>query len=442
MNLGNESETTEFKESLAEKEEAMKDIGAILNKRGAGVLYFGVKNNGDLLKLVVGPKTESEIAQKINASLEPVPFYRIETKTDLEGHTFIEVDFQGLEKPYRAKGCYYIRNGERSDLMPTSLLSEMILQNRRSYDDWESSSSDCSLNDLDEVLIKKVIDTGNELNRLRHPYNGTKDSLAFLHLLAKDGAINNAGNVLFSSQNPITIRLSTLGDKEGKVFLDMQRVSGNIFELIDKTYDYVLSKLEFRPVYRNDHVQRGMECEIPPSAIRELVVNTFGHAFYGAPITQDIAIYPNRIALYNPGPFPLEITPEEFARKEAKPIDKNDRINNVLYFDNYIEHFGTGFTKAFALFSEKKISYRYRNLNGGFLFEVFRPEKVILDGEDNDYRKILDLLVQNRYATLEDMTNALGKSKSTISRIIATLKKTEKIQREGNDKNGVWIVKN
>ena len=441
MNLGRETETVEFKESLAEKDEAMKAMGAILNKRGEGTIYFGVLNNGDVTGLVVGPKTESDVAQKINSSVEPVPFYRIQTKNTPEGKEFIEVSFRGLEKPYRAKGNYYLRNGERDDLMPTSLLSEMFLQSKKTYDEWESAVSDCGIDDVDENLVRETMETGNRLNRLRHPYQNTEDSLMFLHLVTKDKRINNAGKALYSKNRPITVRLATLGDLEGKTYLDMQRVSGNIFELIDQSYDYLLSKLDYKPFYKNGKIQRDMEIEIPPLAIRELVINAFGHAYYAAPLAQEIAVYPNRISIYNPGPFPTEATPEDFASKLAKPIDKNDRINNALYFHNYIEHFGTGFTKAFDLFAEKKISYRYYNFNGGFLFEVFRPGKVMVNETDSDHKKLLDLLTQNRYASLEEMTRVIGKSKSTVSRLIAALKEEDRIQRIGSDKAGYWVVK-
>lgn len=43
MNFGNESETTEFKTSTNELEEALIDIVAILNKHSKGRLLFGVK---------------------------------------------------------------------------------------------------------------------------------------------------------------------------------------------------------------------------------------------------------------------------------------------------------------------------------------------------------------------------------------------------------------
>ena len=49
MNLGSESETVEFKKSTGEHKEALQAISAMLNKHGGGELYFGVKDNGDVI---------------------------------------------------------------------------------------------------------------------------------------------------------------------------------------------------------------------------------------------------------------------------------------------------------------------------------------------------------------------------------------------------------
>jgi hypothetical protein len=49
MNIGKETEQIEFKKSTSEKKEAMDDVCAILNKHCGGILYFGVKNNGDVV---------------------------------------------------------------------------------------------------------------------------------------------------------------------------------------------------------------------------------------------------------------------------------------------------------------------------------------------------------------------------------------------------------
>ena len=42
-NIGTETEQTEYKKSTGELKESIMSIVAILNKHGAGGLYFGVK---------------------------------------------------------------------------------------------------------------------------------------------------------------------------------------------------------------------------------------------------------------------------------------------------------------------------------------------------------------------------------------------------------------
>ena len=50
MNLGSESETVEFKKSTGEHKEAPQAMSAMLNKHGAGELYFGVKDDGEVIE--------------------------------------------------------------------------------------------------------------------------------------------------------------------------------------------------------------------------------------------------------------------------------------------------------------------------------------------------------------------------------------------------------
>ena len=49
MNLGAENETTEFKKTTGEIKEGIISIAAMLNKHCRATLYFGVKNNGDII---------------------------------------------------------------------------------------------------------------------------------------------------------------------------------------------------------------------------------------------------------------------------------------------------------------------------------------------------------------------------------------------------------
>lgn len=49
MNIGKESELIEFKKSTSESKEGIISIASILNKHKKGTLYFGVKDNGDVV---------------------------------------------------------------------------------------------------------------------------------------------------------------------------------------------------------------------------------------------------------------------------------------------------------------------------------------------------------------------------------------------------------
>ena len=71
MNLGAESEQVEFKRSTGEHREAMESIASILNKHGSGVLYFGVRNDGEVMGQDVSDKTLRSISQEIGSKIEP-----------------------------------------------------------------------------------------------------------------------------------------------------------------------------------------------------------------------------------------------------------------------------------------------------------------------------------------------------------------------------------
>ena len=179
---------------------------------------------------------------------------------------------------------------------------------------------------------------------------------------------------------------------------------------------------------------------MPPKAIREILVNAFAHARYGAGMEQEVAIYPNRLSIYNPGIFPPGHTPEQFAKKEIEPVDRNGRVTSVLYFSDYVEHFGTGFTTAFEALAEKGFSYSYFHTQGGFAFEIYRKGNLEVREGISDYAQLLNLVKQDNYITKERLSSLLGVSVSTVSRMLSELQEKGKLRRDGARKNGRWIL--
>ena len=109
MNLGNESETVEFKKSTSELKEGVLSIAAILNKHGHGDLFFGVKNNGDVCGMQVSDATLREIGQTIDQSIEPRIHPTILRLGDENGNEYVRVSFAGIDGPYSCKGIYKLR---------------------------------------------------------------------------------------------------------------------------------------------------------------------------------------------------------------------------------------------------------------------------------------------------------------------------------------------
>ena len=71
MNFGNETETIEFKKSISELKEGIISIASMLNKNGYGILYFGVKNDGEIIGQEIGGQTLKNISQSIANFIKP-----------------------------------------------------------------------------------------------------------------------------------------------------------------------------------------------------------------------------------------------------------------------------------------------------------------------------------------------------------------------------------
>ena len=113
MNLGRENEQQEYKESTSELNDAMDDISAILNKHQKGVLYFGVKDDGEVIGFQIGKDTESDISHKIHMFIEP-KIYPVIEHIKIETKDVIKVSFDGKHTPYSSNGKYFIRVSDDS----------------------------------------------------------------------------------------------------------------------------------------------------------------------------------------------------------------------------------------------------------------------------------------------------------------------------------------
>ena len=441
MNIGKETEFIEFKKSTSETKEGLISIASILNKHRKGNLYFGVKDNGDVIGQDIGKDTERKLSRDISDNIKPAVWYEITTRNSDDGRSFIEVAFNGSNAPYSAYGKYYERFADEDKQISDTELERLFRERQKDYSEWEVADSDELVSDVDETLLKKEIAAGNESGRIKYSYTDAASILSKLGLLnSESGFLTNAGRALFSKKHPILMKTAIYATPTKETFIKLNHFEGNIFECIDEGIAFILSAIDWNIVI-DGAAKRKEEPEIPQKAIREMVVNAFAHGCYFSNTSFTIEVFSDKVMIYSPGLFPVGFKPEDFAENSAEPIMLNPKIVNVLFKCSVIESFGTGYERTFASCKSAGVKYEYENTKTGFRFIFYRAH-----GHENVHemskseKAVYDLLCECDCLTIAELAKRIGKTDKTVYRAIKALKENRYIVREGTDASGYWKI--
>lgn len=440
MNLGRETETVEFKKSTGEAKEAMNDIAAILNKHGEGVLYFGVKPNGDVCGQEIGSLTLDDVARICKGAIQPAIYPTIREES-IGGLPCVVVRFSGVERPYSSYGRYYLRVVDRSEpLSPDQLKAMMAATDYTSR--WENNPTPYGIDVVDHGALRAFYSKAISCGRLDPmPEYGEAGLLAGLGLL-EGGRLTNAGFYLFSSQKPVTLKMATYLTDERIGFSDIRRVEGNIYGLITVALSYIKEKMDWKVVPGAD-ASRIEVPEAPIDAIREIVVNAFAHADYRGTTEHEIDITPTRIEIYNPGGFPFNLTPESFARENRKSQPRNKVILSTLYKSKEVEVFGSGFRKVYSLCDSAGVNTYYDASEDGFSFTFLRKASAVINASINltgTDLNVLNILKEDPTQTGMLIAAKLKLNARTIRRSLDKLAAAGRIRRIGSRKTGYWEI--
>lgn len=438
MNIGSENEYIEFKRSTSELKEGIQSIAAMLNKHGKGTLYFGVKNNGDVIGQQIGETTLNQLSRDIAINIKPSFVYDVEEKYTPDGKCFIEVTFHGSKTPYSAYNRYFLRFHDEDRVMDNDMLREYYRQSNNDYSYWEKSSSNAGVDTLDNDLIKKYYEDCYQKGRITYHFENTQKFLSRLGLMYDQYYLNNAGNVLFSKNTPVRLKLVTFASETRLTILNIEVFEGNVFECINKSLDYISRGIMWKAEF-DGSVQRKEVPEIPMEAVREIVVNAFSHGEYDSNTDFEIAIYKNRVSIYSPGHFPKPYSPEEFATGYIEPIPMNDTITQVLYKNGTIEQMSTGFERTFELCEKQNVKYSYLETANGFRFEFFRSNNIPKELSKTE-RKVLEVISKDNRIKVDNIASECNVSLRTVARAISKLKSLGLLKRIGSDKDGCWEV--
>ena len=224
--------------------------------------------------------------------------------------------------------------------------NELLMQRDGAKHFWESySNPNLKLSDLDDAEIKKTVRLGIEYGRL--PETTSNDIPAILEKFGvlENNLLTHAAAILFANRKladypQCLLRLARFKGTDKTIFMDNQRIHGNLFQLLDAAMAFIFKHLSLSGT--TDTLEREEHLTVPYKAIREGVVNSLCHrSWRDTNGSIAIAIYDDRVEIENPGSFPIGWDLEKIKSQHgSKP--QNPLIADVLYMRKILESWGRG----------------------------------------------------------------------------------------------------
>ena len=430
MNMGIETETLEFKKTTSELKKGVISLASMLNKHGYGILYFGVKDNGDVVGQPFGAKTLQSVSRAIADYISPqvIPNIRHEL---LEGKDVIRVEVQGFDKPYSAYGRYYMRSADEDrELTPVALKD---LMDRNVSSDVLSVAPSLSQTLSFNKLKIAYVSAGLTVNQETFEENvGLKNGDGKYNLMA----------YLLADTNDISIKVVTFQGKD-KTNLVRRNEYGStcLVHAIDRVLDYMESINETKVVIGNH--RRMEERLFDMASFKEAWLNACIHSQWTKGNPPAVYIFSNRIEIISTGGLPFDLNKEEFYKGISKPV--NVKLQKIFGQLGYVEQTGHGIPLIISNYGKQAfdIMENFVNVTIPFHFErsISNQSQTTSDNTINEAeRRIIQYINQNSKITIKQLVLESGYSDGYVRKILTSLKQKKRIQRQGGKKTGEWIL--
>lgn len=369
INIGSETEQIEYKKSIGELKEAIFSIVAILNKHQKGELYFGVKNDGTVIGQEINDESLRKVSQAIGNHIKPAIYPEIKIQQFGNRKTIL-VHFKGNRCPYLAYNVPRIRVADEDLVMDQDTYDAMIRKRDNIDYAWEKRVSKYKISDINKDAFSEYLRRAKEAGRIDFEDIDVKVVLDKLELIEGDYLLN-AGAALFCDCGIINeLQIAKFASDERLTFTDIRRYSGSVMELKKKAEQYIIDAMDWRVEFGN--LTRKEIPEIPLDAIREAITNSFGHRMFDSGQSNEIAIFKNRIEIYNPGAFPVNKTPESYVVGNQRPIRRNPLITRTLYYSKDMESFATGLKRIKNACNKAGCRVEFKTLEDAFIVVFYR----------------------------------------------------------------------
>lgn len=331
-----ETEQIEFKEIGTD--DIYKEVIAFANTDG-GTIFVGINDKGEKVGLENIDDTYTRITNGIRDAI--LPDVTIFVKYILEEGEVIRIEVgQGSFKPYylKAKGLkpsgVYVRQGTSSVPASAEQIRQMIkCADNDVYEDMRSLTQDLTFRSAAETFVKHGVDFGT-------------DKYYTLGIRAKESEQFTNLGLLLSEQCAHTVKVAVFADDNKTVFRDRKEFSGGLFKQLEETFDYLKLCNQNRSVI--DGLERTDYWDYPKAAIREALLNALIHREYSFSGSTIINVTDTEMEFISMGGLVGGLTDADILSGISQP--RNRKLAAVFHRLNFIEAYGTGIRRMFALY--------------------------------------------------------------------------------------------
>ena len=370
-----EHQNIEYKSSW--HDEYLKWICGFANAQG-GRIYIGKDDTGKTVGVEDFKNLMDEIPNKIKNNLG------ITAEVNLlqeDGKHLIEIMVQPYSVPISLRGRYYYRSGSVKQELTGAALNEFLLE--RIGKKWDSVPvPTVQVEDLKPETFAFFKEKGIKSNRLDEDSRNNTPLQVLENLKLVDKNILNRAAIMLFHPDPekfvsgAYIKIGFFRTDSDLLFQD--EIHGNLFEQIEKTMDFLLTKYT-KALISYEGLTRVETYEYPKDALREALLNAVAHKDYTGPYPIQISVYADKIMIWNYGRLPENWTVEDLLNKHSSR-PRNSDIATAFFRSGYVESWGRGMDKMKNLCLEAKIPVPQFSCKGNDFWAVFR--KNIYNKED------------------------------------------------------------
>ena len=385
LQMPSESLIVEWKKSLSEIKEIIKSISAFSNTEG-GKIFVGVSKTGKIVGVQIGKGTIEDLTNQISQQTDPKIHPRITIKK-IKGKEIIIIDVkESADHLVLAFGRPYERVGKSTMRISKDGYEKFILEKHKEKLQFDIQlCKKATLKDIDSSKVRWFLEKAKEARGFDVPIKiSIKEALERLDLIDRV-KLSNAAILLFSKRPQkffiqAKIRCGRLKGANGHDFIDMKILEGTIPELRENAMKFITEHIKHAVYF--DANQRYDRWEYPLRALEEVITNALAHRDYFSNSDVQLAIYDDRIEVWNPGELPKPLTPRDLKRKH-RSIPRNKLLARQLFLIKYIERWGMGTNRVVDEMRQNNLPEpKFQNLSGGF--------EVILGGPGKAFEKEIE----------------------------------------------------